>query len=235
VKFIPKNDYKKSGDTLVVKLDLNDHESFIDISYDVYHSINAYKAEYIQPYFYEIQDEDDATELKESLVTFLDSDGEVEDLKVDNLGIEHYGLKPVQATGKLISNKFFEKARDNYLFKVGELIGPQAQMYSDSERKLPVEEYFARHYDRTIIFTIPEGYQLSNLDELNIHEFYDNQGGERIMEFISEYEKNGQEVKVHITEFYSEIYYPLDIYEDYQRVINAAADFNKVVVVFRKE
>jgi len=28
--------------------------------------------------------------------------------------------------------------------------------------------------------------------------------------------------------------FPLEIYKDYQRVINAAADFNKVVVIFDK-
>lgn len=234
VDFIPKNDYKKSGDTLVVNLDL-EGQSFVDVNFDVYHSISGYKAEYIQPYFHEINDEDDAQELKESLINFLDSDGKVENLEVENLSIKDYGLKPVRSTGKLISNKFFEKARDNYLFKVGELIGPQAEMYSDTERKLPIEEYFTRHYDRTITFTIPEGYSVSKLEGLNIHEYYDNDDGKRIMEFKSVYERNGDEVTVHISEYYTEIYYSLDLYKDYQRVINAAADFNKVVVVFEKE
>lgn len=234
VDFIPKNDYKKSGDTLVVNVDLKD-QSFVDVKLDVYHSINGYKADYIQPYFQEISDEDDAKELKESLINFLDSDGKVENLEVKNLNIKDYGLKPVRSTGKLVSNKFFENARDNYLFKVGELIGPQAEMYSDTERKLPIEEYFTRHYDRTITFTVPDGYSVSKLEGLNIHEYYDNDDGERIMEFKSTYEKNGDEVTVHITEFYTEIYYSLDIYKEYQRVINAAADFNKVVVIFEKQ
>ena len=76
---------------------------------------------------------------------------------------------------------------------------------------------------------------MSKLEGLNLHEFFENEEGERIMEFKSVYEKNGDEITVHISEYYTEVYYPLDIYKDYQRVINAAADFNKVVVIFEKQ
>ena len=233
IKFIPKNDYKDSGDTLIVEVDFND-QGFVETKYDVYHSISGYKAEYIQPYYNEIDDEEDKLDLKESLLTFLDDDGEVEEMQVENLGIEHYGLAPVISSGILKSDKFFEKARDNYLFKVGELIGPQAEMYSTDDRKLPVEEYFARHYDRTIKFTVPEGYTAKNLENLNIHEFYKNEDGELIMEFKSEFKREGDKITVRITEFYEDVVYPLAIFDEYQRVINAAADFNKVVVIFDK-
>lgn len=233
IKFIPKNDYKDSGDTLIVEVDFN-NEGFIDTKYKVYHSISGYKAQYIQPYFKEIDDEEDKLELKESLLTFLDDDGEVVEMEVENLGVEYYGLAPVISNGVLKSDKFFEKARDNYLFKVGELIGPQAEMYSTDDRKLPVEEYFARHYDRTIIFTVPDGYTAKNLENLNIHESFKNENGDLIMEFKSEYRKEGDKVTVRITEFYKDLVYPLAIFDEYQRVINAAADFNKVVVIFDK-
>jgi len=206
----------------------------MDVIFDVYHIVNGYKAEYIQPYFHEISDEEDKKMLQESLINFLDADGKVEELEILNLTINDYGLNPVRSTGKLISNKFFEKARDNYLFKVGELIGPQSEMYSDVERKLPVEEFYTRHYDRTIKFNVPEGYSVSKLEGLTIHQFYDDEKGNRLMEFKSEYEQNGDEVIVHIIEYYTEVRYSLAIYKDYQRVINAAADFNKVVVVFEK-
>ena len=233
IKFIPKNDYKDSGDTLIVEVDFKE-QGFVETEYKVYHSISGYKAEYIQPYYNEIDDEEDQEELKESLLTFLDEDGEVKEMEIHNVGIEHYGLAPIISEGVLESDKFFEKARDNYLFKVGELIGPQAEMYSTDDRALPVEEFFARHYDRTIRFTIPEGYTAKNLEKLNIHETYKNEEGELIMEFKSEYKRDGDKVTVRITEFYEDIVYPLDIFEEYQRVINAAADFNKVVVIFDK-
>lgn len=234
IRFIPKNDYRDSGDTLRVEVDFNE-QGFIDTEYKVYHSLTGYKANYIQPYYEEIDDQESQKDLKESLLTFLDEDGEVEEIEVHNLSISKYGKRPVISEGVLVSNKFFEKARDNYLFKVGELIGPQAEMYTTEDRKLPVEEYFARHYDRTIVFTIPEGYTAKNLEKLNIHESYENEEGELIMEFKSTYTRDGDKVTVRITEFYENLVYPLDIFEEYQRVINAAADFNKVVVIFDKD
>lgn len=234
VQFIPKNDFKDSGDTLIVEVDFKDQE-FVETEYKVYHSVSGYKAQYIQPYFQEIDDEEDKKDLRESLLTFLDDGGEVKEIEVENLEISSYGLKPVIAEGILQSGKFFEKARDNYLFKVGELIGPQAEMYSTDRRKLPVEEYFARHYDRTIVFTIPDGYTAKNLENLNIHESYQDEGGNKTMEFKSKYKRDGDKITVRITEFYKDIVYPLDIFDEYQRVINAAADFNKVVVIFEKD
>ena len=234
VQFIPKNDYKNSGDTLIVEVDFK-KQGFTDTEYNVYHSVSGYKAQYIQPFYEEIDDEKDKKEAKETMLTFLDEEGEVKDLEVHNLKVADYGLAPVTSKGVLQSDKFFEKARNNYLFKVGELIGPQMEMYSSHERMLPVEEYFARHYFRTITFTIPDGYKAENLEKLNIDESYENDKGEQTMGFKSEYVREGDKVTVNIIEFYKDVVFPVAIFEDYQRVINAAADFNKVVVIFEKE
>ena len=233
-QFIPKNDYKNSGDTLRVSVDFN-QQGFTDTEYDVYHSVSGYKAQYIQPFFEEIDDKEDKKETEESMLTFLDEDGEVKELEVNNLNVASYGLAPVTSKGILQSDKFFEKARENYLFKVGELIGPQMEMYSKKDRKLPVEEYFARHYYRTIVFTIPDGYTAENLDKLNIDESYENEDGEQTMKFKSEYTREGNKVTITISELYKDIIFPVAVFEDYQRVINAAADFNKVVVIFDKK
>lgn len=55
------------------------------------------------------------------------------------------------------------------------------------------------------------------------------------MVFSSNYEVNGNKVTVTIDEYYKQFYFPLSLFEDYTRVINAAADFNKVVLVFIKK
>jgi hypothetical protein len=52
--------------------------------------------------------------------------------------------------------------------------------------------------------------------------------------FKSKYTKNGDEVLVENTEFYNIINYPLNQFEDYKAVINAAADFNKIVIIVTK-
>jgi hypothetical protein len=40
-------------------------------------------------------------------------------------------------------------------------------------------------------------------------------------------------VKVH--EDYKSIYYPKVKFQDFRKVVNAAADFNKIIVVFEKQ
>ncbi len=234
VQFIPKNDYQASADTLIVEVDFK-KQGFTDTEYNIYHSVSGYKADYLQPYYQEIDDQEGQKKYRESLLTFLDDDGKVKEFEVKNLNIASYGVAPVRSTGILESDKFFEKARDNYLFKVGELIGPQMEMYSAKDRKLPVEEFYARHYDRTIVFTIPDGYSALNLEKLNMNQTYENEKGEELMGFVSSYEQQGDKVTVKISEFYKEIHFPVEIFKDYQRIINAAADFNKVVVIFNKE
>jgi hypothetical protein len=42
-------------------------------------------------------------------------------------------------------------------------------------------------------------------------------------------------LEVHIEEYYKEIYAPTSRYEDFRRVVNAAADFNKITLVLEKE
>jgi hypothetical protein len=49
--------------------------------------------------------------------------------------------------------------------------------------------------------------------------------------FISNYNKKDNEIVVENTEYYNIINYPLSCFEDYKAVINAAADFNKIVVI----
>ena len=54
------------------------------------------------------------------------------------------------------------------------------------------------------------------------------------MGFISTYTLNDAELLINIHEFYKEIYYPVDTFEEFRKVINASADFNKVVLVLEK-
>jgi hypothetical protein len=41
---------------------------------------------------------------------------------------------------------------------------------------LPLENVFQRTYERTIKVTIPEGYTIANLDDINIDNVYDENG-----------------------------------------------------------
>lgn len=63
----------------------------------------------------------------------------------------------------------------------------------------------------------------------------DKDSGKETMGFISSYKLNGNELKVKIHEFYSVTDYPISMFEAFKKVINASADFNKVVLVLEKK
>ena len=87
---------------------------------------------------------------------------------------------------------------------------------------------------RKINFTIPDGYVIKNLDDLKIDHTY-QENGQTTMGFTSTYKVEGNVVRITIQEEYRRTYYPLSQFEDFKKVINAAADFNKVALVLEKK
>jgi hypothetical protein len=136
-------------------------------------------------------------------------------------------------TTVLQSPKLMEKAGPKYLFKVGELIGRQVEMYQDEHRSLPIEVEYPHSLPRTLRIRIPDGYKVVNPEAVRIKELF-NEGGKDIAGFVSDYKMEGNELVVSINEFYGQTSYPISRYETFRKVINAAADFNKVVLVLQK-
>jgi hypothetical protein len=61
-------------------------------------------------------------------------------------------------------------------------------------------------------------------------------GGEATSAFISKYEViNNKTVVVKVHEDYKSIYYLKAKFQDFRKVVNAAADFNKIIVVLEKQ
>ena len=138
----------------------------------------------------------------------------------------------LSATAKVPS--LVEVAGTEYLFKIGNVIGEQVQMYQKKERLYNAEVQFPHFYKRTIKFTIPEGYQVDGLGGLKIDLTYGNDEGKTIG-FTSDYTIKNNTVSVEVYEFYKETTYSLDQFEEFRTVINAAADFNKIVILFTKK
>jgi hypothetical protein len=136
--------------------------------------------------------------------------------------------------GTFNTNSYIESAGDVILFKAGELIGPQSELYQDHERKLEVVNSFNRGYERKIVVHIPEGYTVQNPGDLMIKEQVFDEDKKLIYNFESKYELNGQKLEVEIDEFYDQLTYPVEKFEAFRRVINSAADFNKIVLVLSK-
>jgi hypothetical protein len=107
-------------------------------------------------------------------------------------------------------------------------------MYQEKPRQFPMSVAYTHTLERTIQFTVPDGYAVKNPDDLTINTVF-RENGEVTMGFESAYTVEGNLIKVHIMEQYRRTFYPLSQYEDFKKVINASADFNKVVLVLEKK
>jgi hypothetical protein len=191
----------------------------------------GFSASNLRPYLNFMNDEK-KKELLENYFNIIGKDGEVTELKTENTKMFGYMLDyPFIMEGKITNSDIIQQAGDKTLIKVGELIGPQVEMYQDKNREFDVENYYNHSYLREIKFEIPNGYEIVNLNELNMDFFGLNKQNKRIMEFKSSYKVDGNVLIITVTEFYNEIRLPKERYEEFRKVINAAADFNKKVLI----
>ena len=54
------------------------------------------------------------------------------------------------------------------------------------------------------------------------------------MGFVSGYKLEGKVLTITVEEYYKKVQLPISAYADFQKVINAAADFNKVTLILEK-
>jgi hypothetical protein len=224
--------FDKNRSDHYIKIDFSKSISTPDIYYTLLFDGNY--AQSIQPY-YSYLPEAAQIEMNKSVLINTLKNVDFTDITVENKGAEYLGLKPLIIKAKCTPSNIVEQAGDKYLFKLGELIGPQVELYQEQERKFDIENEFNRSYTREIIFDIPDGYIAKNLDAIKFNVVM-LQDGQPSSYFISTYEiTNDKTVVVKIHEDYKEIYYPKDRYQDFRKVVNASADFNKVVLVFEKK
>jgi hypothetical protein len=153
---------------------------------------------------------------------------------IQNKEFEHITEnKPFIFATKVQAPALVEKAGNRVLVKVGEIIGPQVEMYQEKKRKMPVEIEYPHLLARKIAIRIPKGYKVKNVDDLKWNNVV-KENDEVSMGFESTVEINGDLITVNIMEQYNRINYPVEQYEQFQKIINAAADFNKVVLVLEK-
>ena len=141
--------------------------------------------------------------------------------------------KPLEINGEVSGTALIEKTGKDVLFKIGDVIGPQSELYQDKPRQTNIDMELANHYSRTLKIEIPEGYKLSGVEALKMNIKF-NYKGQDACGFVSDYEVKGNLLIVNITEYYNVIQYPKEEFENFRRVINASADFNKVNIVLEK-
>lgn len=126
-----------------------------------------------------------------------------------------------------------ENAGNKILVQLGKLIGPQAELYQEEERQNDVENFFNRSYYRELVFTVPDGYKISNPEAVNF-QIVQVLEGDTINAFLSDAELDNNVFKVRVNEYYNQLIVPKKDFEGFRKVVNAAADFNKVVLLLEK-
>jgi hypothetical protein len=158
---------------------------------------------------------------------------EYKTLKTENDGMDFIGKKPFLFNISFDGRELVKKAGPSSLFSVGQIIGRQMELYQENKRVMPVEISFPHSYTRKIRIILPAGLVIKNLEKLAMdHKAIIN--GNTEAAFSSRYEQKGNEILIQNEEYYKKVNYPLDTFEQYRNVINAAADFNKIVLVLSK-
>ena len=228
IKYIAPVKVEETVDVMDVTINFN-KENLTENIVHFDRAFSGYYAMNIQPYMHLIQGEK-KEELVDNFIENITKELEITKRTLVNDNSELFGVKPLQFIVDFTTEAFVEKAGRKYLFKLGDLIGPQMQLYQEKKRVLPLEEQFHRSYFRTLTINIPEGYKITNLDDINIDNSYIEKDKE-LFSFKSFYKLEGNKLTITADEHYRENIVKVPIYEAYRTVINSAADFNKIVLL----
>ena len=228
VRYIPPLPYNRNLSGLDIHIKIADGFTNSDIT--MTQSYSGYDATYFRS-LYPLLENDKKTELLESLVKFIVQDAQINEVSVKNTELSFQdNQKPFTVHSLLNSASLIEHAGNRYIIKIGDMIGPQTELYQENKRTCPVENDFNRGYIRNITLEIPPGYSIRNPDDINM-DVYAEDKGERVYSFVSTYTLDQNMLHIKIEEFYKKIFYPTDKFEDFRRVINAAADWNKIALI----
>jgi hypothetical protein len=230
INFIKGSTAEQSHHDMLMDIKMSEDFSSLEVNLE---SISTGQfAAGIQPY-YDFLDPEEIELANKDQVTWIAESVDVMDVNVSNAGFSQLGVNPFIINSTFTVSEFVSKVRDNYLIKIGLLIGPQTEMYQDFSRTLPVDTDFRKYYHRELNFTIPEGYKIGNLDDLNMNKSATDENGEYAL-FSSSYILDGDILRITCDEYYEKVHYEVDEYEDYRSIINSAANFNKIVLFLEK-
>lgn len=228
VNYINPVPAQQTKDVIEIEVNFNP-DDFSEVDITLKESLHGYYAMSLHPYMNLIPDEDKSNILK-SFAQRIDENAVILSSSFENEDPNLFGVQPLIFNATLKSLDYIEKAGNKYLFKVGNLIGQQIEMYQEKERILPVENEFQREYERSITINLPDNFKIANPDDINIQYAYDVEGS-NTLNFHSFYELDGNVLTITANEHYRINRIPKEDYEKYRTVINSAADFNKIVLV----
>lgn len=230
VKYIPLLPYKMSHHNHDIVATINSDLSNVNLS--IQQSSFGYYSAYLQSIL-DLVGKDAYKEIGENVIHGIIENLDIISWEFENIGADKVNIEPLILKCEVSKNTLIENAGENYLFNVGELIGPQMELYSEDQRILPIHDEYKREFVRSLTILIPDGYKILNPDDLSVYAEYTTDG-KQVLLFESNFTIEGQKIVISLNEFYDQIYFDLDNYQEYRKVVNSASDFNKVQLILGK-
>ena len=232
IKFIPPTSHEANFHNMDIDISIDVDKDIVNV--ETYQGLKGLSGGYLKRY-YKMMDEERKQQVLRDFLAADVPESEINTLEVVDKS-DRPDLKGAQFIihSKVSTPAFLELAGNKLLLSLGLSIGQQAEMYFEKDRKAKVENGFNRSYYREIRVKVPEGYKIAN-PEASVIKFSQKEGDEVIFLFDSNYQYSGNDYKVDIDEFYNRIFASKDQFEGFKNVVNAAADFNKVVLVLERE
>lgn len=231
IRQIPEASVANNADTMLIKVKLNQNNSGLLVKTN--RSFSGTLAQNYQAFWSYIADDRRQEIIKETFNLGTENSHLI-DFKVTNSNLADVGLNPLYFEVNQEAQSLVERAENDILVKIGAVIGAQSEVYQEKERKLPIAVSTIMHYYREIAFTIPEGYKISNLADLNmnVEMIYDDKPS---CGFSASYKLDGNTLYIYSREYYTRENYPATEFGPFRNVINAAADFNKKTLILTKK
>ncbi|GJM62793.1 DUF3857 domain-containing protein [Persicobacter diffluens] len=179
---------------------------------------------------------EDLENFKQMIVTSALEDAVYENFEVLNEDMTHSGKKndPLVVKATFETDGMVESAGDDLLVSIGKVIGKQSELYEDKERITDVTTRHPRVYRHEISLEIPKGYNCKGLDQLECEHLIE-EDGKLLMRYISHSTIQDGVLKIVIEEEYHQAEMDKSQYDNYRKCVNAAADFNKAVLILSPE
>lgn len=229
IKKIPASDVSKNGEVIDAYCKFN--KSLDSVNVKLTRSYSGFLASNDR-FAYNYLQKDEKKKFMDELIKFCMPDGKVISEELKNTGLLE-GDKPLDIIGEVAGGALIEKTGKDVLFKIGDLIGLQTEMYQDKPRQSDIDVELENYLNRTLRVEVPAGYKLSGLEALNANVKCMFEGKEACG-FVSSYELKGNILTVTVKEFYNVVLMPKSQFDSFRKVINASADFNKINIVLEK-
>ncbi|UII24179.1 DUF3857 domain-containing protein [Fulvivirga ligni] len=177
--------------------------------------------------------EDREAELNEALKTAMGYDYDMELLTVDSLEVlktGRYGSdQDFVYTCNVEAKGAVKKAGRNYLFDIGKFIDMQIKL-TDEDRSRFYDIYmpYARSFEYTITFDIPEGYSVEGVEDLNVD--VNNEAGG----YYSKAEVKGNKLIIDTKKYYNHNFEKADQWGNMVAFLDEAYNFTQKKVLLKK-